>query len=336
MRKTATLLLAVAVTALAACAEPRVAPPGDRPGAPEATSRYFVTADGLALPLRVWAPAGPPRAVVVALHGFNDYGGAFREAGPALAAGGLLVHAYDQRGFGAAPHRGLWPGRRALRRDAADYARLMRARHPDLPLYFLGLSMGGAVAMTALAAAPDLVDGAILVAPAVRGRQALPDWQRWGLDLATATIPWYPATGEGLRIQPTDNIAELRRMARDPNVIKETRIDALYGLVDLMTAAAAAAAGQTTPLLLLYGLKDDLVPKGPTVAALAALPPTAPGRPPHRIAVYEDGRHMLLRDLASARVIDDILAWTAAPGAALPSGADRNAKARLTAAAAAD
>ena len=34
-------------------------------------------------------------------------------------------------------------------------------------------------------------------------------------------------------------------------------------------------------------------------------------QPPHRLAVYGDGRHMLLRDLKGARVVEDILAWLA-------------------------
>ena len=346
--------LALALLA-AACAVPREAPPGPRAGPPEIAADAFLTRDGLALPLRRWAPgeaagdasatspttpaapaapAAPPKAVILALHGFNDYSNAFREIGPKLAAHGFLVYAYDQRGFGAAPHRGLWPGSARMTADAIDAARLLARRHAPARLYLLGLSMGGAVAMTALAERPDLAAGAILVAPAVRGRGHLPKWQLWALDAAVATIPWFPATGEGLNIRPTDNIGELRRMSRDRNVIKETRLDAIHGLVDLMTRAAASAPAQKTPLLLQYGLKDDLVPMTPTLAALKALPAPLAGRPTHRIAVYPDGRHMLLRDLAGDRAIADIAAWIADPAAPLPSGADRAALDRLAEAAA--
>jgi len=329
--------LGLCFSVLVGCAGPQTAPPGKRPGAAEITSRYVVTEDGLALPLRQWAPAdaggGETQAVMLALHGFNDYSDAFRKAGPALAAGGVHVYAYDQRGFGGAPNRGLWAGAAPMRADAVSVAREIKRLHPKQPLFLLGLSMGGAVAMLALAEAPDLATGAVLVGPAVRGRQAVPQWQLWGLDLAAATIPWYPATGQGLRLRPTDNIAELRRMSRDPKVIKETRVDALFGLVDLMTLAAATAPNQTTPLLLLYGLKDDLIPKDATVDVLAALAAPPPARPPHRLAVYPGGHHMLLRDLKNKQVFQDILAWIAAPTAPLPSGADQSARARLAAAA---
>jgi alpha-beta hydrolase superfamily lysophospholipase len=306
---------------------------GDRPGTPELTERYFITDDGLALPTRHWPTDTPPRAIILGLHGFNDYAGAFRDVAPVFAAAGIAVYAYDQRGFGGAPHKGLWPGSKRLRKDALAFAKALRARSPETPLYLLGLSMGGAVALTALADTPEIADGAILVGPAVRGWRSIPGWQRWSLDALAHSIPGYRAIGGGLAIQPTDNIAVLRRMGRDPKVIKATRIDSLYGLVDLMSAAQASAAEQQTPLLLMYGLKDDLVPKMPTLQALSALPAPTAGLPPHKIAVYEDGRHMLLRDLKRARVIEDIIAWITNPKASLPSGADQNSIERLTAAA---
>ena len=106
-------------------------------------------------------------------------------------------------------------------------------------------------------------------------------------------------------------------------------IDAIHGLVDLMTEAAASAADQKTPLLLLYGLKDDLVPKDATLAALSDLP----GDAGHRVAVYPEGRHMLLRDLKGDAVVADIKAWIEDRAAPLPSGADRDAVPRLRAAA---
>ena len=48
--------------------------------------------DGAALPVRTWlprgTPSGAPRAVVLALHGFNDSRDAWEIPGPAFASGG--------------------------------------------------------------------------------------------------------------------------------------------------------------------------------------------------------------------------------------------------------
>lgn len=318
----------VGLTLLSACAAPTLAPMGDRPGKLEITSRYVITEDGLPLPLRSWMPEGQPKAIILGLHGFNDYSGAFRDIGPKLAAAGIALYAFDQRGFGQALNAGRWAGGTRMRADVISIAKALQANAPQTPLYLLGLSMGGAVAMTALAEAPDTAAGAILVGPAVWGRDHMPGIMSATLDAFAHLTPGYPLTGEGVRILPTDNIAELRRMARDPNVRKSTRVDMLYGLVNLMDEAQASAARQKKPLLLLYGLKDDLVPKAPTLRALKALPQSADAGS-HRIAVYDNGRHMLLRDKAGDRVIADIAAWIAAPTAPLPSGQDQNALERL-------
>ena len=318
----------IGLALLSACAAPTLAPPGARPGKLEITSRFVITEDGLPLPLRSWKPKEQPKAIVLGLHGINDYSGAFRDVGPKLAAAGIALYAYDQRGFGQAPHAGRWAGGARMRQDAIAIAKALKANALNTPLYLLGLSMGGAVAMTALADAPDAAVGAILVGPAVWGRDHMPGIMSASLDAFAHLTPGYPLTGEGVRIRPTDNIAELRRMARDPNVRKSTRVDMLYGLVNLMDEAQASAARQHTPLLLLYGLKDDLVPKAPTLRALKALP-VPKGGAPHRIAVYDNGRHMLLRDKAGTRVIADIAAWITKPAAPLPSGQDHNALKRL-------
>ncbi|HMA11634.1 MAG TPA: alpha/beta fold hydrolase, partial [Steroidobacteraceae bacterium] len=91
---------------------------GERVTTPRLESDRVIAADGAVLPLRVWQPQGAPRAVVLALHGFNDYRQAFAEVGPFLAAQGFAIYAYDQRGFGATAQRGIWPGTASLVDDA--------------------------------------------------------------------------------------------------------------------------------------------------------------------------------------------------------------------------
>ena len=129
----------------------------------------------MAQPLRSWYPDGEASAVILALHGFNDYSKAFTEPAADWAEAGIITYAYDQRGFGAGPNPGLWAGSEVLTDDLTDAARAIKARHPELPLYLLGESMGGAVIMTALASDnPPPADGVVLAAPAVWARSTMP------------------------------------------------------------------------------------------------------------------------------------------------------------------
>jgi len=311
------LALALLAVLLAACA-PAVHPPGARISEPKFTDSAFTAADGVALPARTWGPGqGAPKAVVLALHGFNDYSLFFDDPGDFLAPYGIRSFAYDQRGFGAAPAPGTWAGANAYADDARDALAALKRRYPATPIYLLGMSMGGAVAMLAAEGGLQGVSGLILVAPAVWGRATMPWYQRAALWLGAHSMPWLTLTGQGLGILPSDNIEMLRRLGQDPLVIKETRVGTIYGLVNLMDAALAASPKLPRPALILYGEKDQVIPKRPTWRMLATLPEGV------RVAIYEGGYHMLLRDLPAITVWKDLAAWMADPAAPLPSKADR-------------
>jgi alpha-beta hydrolase superfamily lysophospholipase len=270
-------------------------------------NEVFVTHDGLRLPLRHW-DAPQPIAIIVALHGMSDYSNAFDMPATWWAKNAITTYAYDQRGFGQSPSRGLWPGADTLRGDLADFVEAVREKHPNVPVYALGESMGGAVLLTSLASArPPRVDGAILVAPAVWSRSDMPWSYRAALWTAGHTVPWMTFTGRGLKIWPSDNIEMLRKLARDPLFQHETRADAIYGLVNLMDEAhnAPARLQRPPPILFLYGAKDQIIPKAPTEDVIKALGDRA------RVKRYDHGYHMLLRDLEAKTVWSDALDWIA-------------------------
>src|SRR6185437_13041810 len=108
------LALVFAILALAACApivqRPQIPPPSF-PG-PRLEGDRFISFDGAPLGLSHWDPPGgaAPWAVVVGVHGMDDYAAAFHLAGPYWAARGIATYAYDQRGFGRSPDRGVWGG----------------------------------------------------------------------------------------------------------------------------------------------------------------------------------------------------------------------------------
>ncbi len=285
----------------------------------------FAMADGARLPVRTWLPDptskrdGKPRAVVLALHGFNDSRDAWELPGPAFAAAGIALFAPDQRGFGAAPGRGFWPGDAALVSDAAAMLRILHARYPGVPVYAMGESMGGAVLM-ALAASGQAppVDGWVLLSPAVWGRAQMGVALSSGLWLVSSMAPGLVVTGAevSIRVVASDNRDALLRLARDPLTIRRTRFDALRGLTDLMDRAQAAAPRLPDRTLALYGERDTVVPPEAAGRTWDAMPPGV------RRGLYRSGYHLLMRDRARAAVIGDVIAWIDAPDAWLPSGAD--------------
>jgi len=302
---------------------------------PAVTDDAIVARDGARLPLRRWdaesdpepgsqsdkssgATSAKPRAVIVALHGMSDYSNAFDMPAKVWAKLGITTLAYDQRGFGRSDNPGVWAGAEAMRADLVDAVAAARVRYPGVPVFALGESMGGAVVLTALAFdarpgqtdMPKLnVDGVILVAPAVWSREDMPLSYRAALFLAAHLVPGMilsnNAAGRVVTIIPSDNVPMLRALGRDPLFQKKTRTATLFGLVNLMDEARMAPEAIKTapPILFLYGAHDQVIPAKPTQAVIAALGSKA------TVKQYDNGYHMLLRDLEGEIVDRDVADW---------------------------
>ncbi len=287
---------------------------GNAASIPQLTSDVAIMEDGIALPMRQW-PAKKPQAILVAVHGFNDYSNAFDTPATWFATQGVTTYAYDQRSFGKTKNRGIWAGGEVMTRDLATFVTLIKQRHRNLPVYVAGVSMGGAVAMRALGKGwLGPADGVVLVAPAVWGWRSMNMFYRVSLWSAAHLAPSTTATGSGLKIWPSDNIEMLRKLGKDPNMIRKTRIDAIYGLVTLMDEAFDSAKRISKPVLYLYGVNDQLVPREPTFKTMTAI------KSEKRIVYYKKGWHMLLRDKQAKRVWSDMLVWMRNKKAEFPSG----------------
>jgi len=319
MKRVLAALLLICLAACAPVAQRALVP--TTPVAPQMRGDHFMSFDGATLGYSEWVPPNgeSPWAVIVALHGMGDYAAAFDLSGPALAAQGVAVLAYDQRGHGRSPQRGIWAGRTLLTEDLRTAVRLTRARYPAATLAVLGESMGAAVTMATFGE-PDApaVDRLILCAPAVWGWSSLPRSYAASLWLTAHTMPGRavsPPRFVTRRIVASDNTEALLAMGRDPLMVFETRFDAVYGLVSLMEAATQSSARLQAPTAFLYGNRDDIIPPRAALRAASRLPPGS------RTAVYANGYHLLLRDHQRGVVITDIVAFLRDPTAPWPSGA---------------
>jgi len=327
------IILALLVITTAGCS-PIIKEAGPVVQSPEfhIDNKYLVMADGTPLPLHTWMPDSPD-AIVLALHGFNDYGAFFEDFAVFLNQHNIGSYAYDQRGFGSSTDAGYWAGRDAYVEDAKTALDLIRARHPGVPVFCFGESMGGAVLMAAASeeeASPLEADGLILAAPASWGRETMPWYQTTLLWFAVHTMPGVALSGRGLNITPSDNIEMLRALGRDPLVIKDTRVDALWGVVNLMDRALDSARNFHARSLILYGERDEIIEKQPTQTMLDRLPDLP--KENRTIATYENGYHMLIRDLEAKIVWNDILAWIKNSDiTVLPSGGELRAEDFVTA-----
>ncbi len=278
------------------------------PSAPVATRQpvieetAFIASDGARLGLTQWR-AQDPIAIIAAVHGMNDYAGAFSLAAPNWSARGISTFAYDQRGFGRSPRPGRWAGGPAMKQDLANFVAALRRDHPSTPIFVLGHSMGAAVVMAALKDQSLDADGVILAAPGVWGGAQMPLFYRATLNAAATLAPGKALTGESAGRQASDNVDFLRAMYHDPHVIKETRLDAVLGVVRMMGEGWDASNDINGDFLVVYGDRDDIIPVKKMKKSAARLAGNVDVR------AYPNGWHLLLADHGRHAPVSDIADW---------------------------
>jgi alpha-beta hydrolase superfamily lysophospholipase len=137
-----------------------------------ATSRGRVrTADQLDLVWQSWT-SETPRGVIIIIHGLAEHGGRYHETARFLSGNGWAVYACDLRAHGLSPDPPK-AGRVHVNRFT-DYAHDVDAmigtvtvRHAGLPVYLLGHSMGGLIAISYALEKPEGLAGAIISSPAL-------------------------------------------------------------------------------------------------------------------------------------------------------------------------
>lgn len=280
----------------------------------------FRASDGAEIPYRLWL-AREPSAAVLLLHGAFDYAAAFDEIGPRLARKGFAALAIDQRGFGATGSHGVWSSSSRMTEDALEAARILLERSGrENPLFILGESMGGAIAVHVAARGriPNL-RGLVLVAPgalASRIRQRL-------LAFTAAAVRFIVGDSEivferlaGWELTPAAAI----RLIGDPLVMRRIRPEILCGMAELALSAVSEASAVTTPVLTMVGTRDELV----RVACVRRLFENFAGEKCWQ--VFPDGPHLLLHWHRSSEILREAVAWMTAQ---LPHASDASKEQRL-------
>ncbi|MGH3599799.1 MAG: lysophospholipase, partial [Pseudonocardiaceae bacterium] len=202
---------------------------------------------------QAWLPTEQARAVVVVVHGFAEHSARYAHIGTRLAGAGFATYAADHRGHGRTD------GRRAnIERmelvvdDLRSFVRFAVEHHPGLPVFMVGHSLGGLIALQ-YATGPDTpLDGLVLSGPLVQ------------VTVRSAVLK--RVAGVLSAVLPDLGVASLdaEAISRDPEVVRAYREDPLvhHGKVPARTGAEMLVTTQllrarlprlSLPLLLLHG-----------------------------------------------------------------------------------
>ncbi len=265
----------------------------------------FTASDGLTIFHQAWQPNGDPTAVVLLFHGLGEHSGRYGHVAAALVERGCAVHALDHRGHGRSEGKRVFVKDYAeFQRDLVHFRTLVEEQHPGLPLFVLGHSMGGNLAMGHVLDHQAGVRGLALSGAALA---VTPDVSPALQKVAGVLAKVAP----GLRPQGLD----ANGVSRDPAVVQAYLSDplvysgkvsaglagALFGAIDRFPARFAELR---LPLLIMHGTADRLVPvSGSRALEAGATNATVTSH------YYEGLFHEIFNEPERQQVIDDLLAW---------------------------
>ncbi len=261
---------------------------------------------------RHWRPQGMTKAALVICHGVNSHSGQYIRAAEEFAAEGYAVTALDLRG------RGKSEGQRFYTQSIDDYVsdlsqtvELAKSLDPDTPLFLLGHSAGGVIAVSYALDYQERINGLICESFAFRV---------YAPDVALGLLKG------ASHIAPHLHVLKLRMedFSRDPDWVAQLLADPLTRdeVQPVQTVAALARAGDrferefdhiTLPILILHGTADKATrPDGSQQFFDNA------GSTDKQLILYEDHYHDLLNDIGRAQVMTDITGWMDARLATAP------------------
>ena len=267
---------------------------------------YLTSSDGLRLYRQSWLPDGPPKAVVVLVHGFTEHSGRYAPVAEELNRHGHAVDAIDLRGHGRS--EGARTSIRSFDQYLADSRALLdftARRRPGCPRILFGHSLGGLIAARwAIEDGQADVRGVVLSGP--------------GLRVARNVFPWLRQLTPALNLLlPRLRLVRMgcRNLSRDDSAVEQFRSDPLgcHGRFPVRTAAEIMRAGRQTlekaerlrrPLLILQGTGDHVV----DVDAVGEFFRRASSAD-KTLKLYDGFYHELFTDPDRRQVLDDLLAW---------------------------
>lgn len=265
------------------------------------------TADGDSLYWQCWSPAGSPGAVLLLVHGLAEHSGRYAHFADFFVRRDYAVIALDHKGHGRSG------GRRCHVRGFSDFTGALqllsdkaRRDHPRVPLFLVGHSMGGLIALHFLFEHQSAFEGCILSGAAVMPTVDLSPIQRVMMRCCSRLLP-------GLRLMQLESSA----ISRDGEVVERYRNDPLVHsgkvtsrLAEQLFTAMEGLAGRLEsirlPMLILHGGSDGLTsPEGSRMVYRNI------SSDDKKLIVYDGLYHEVYNEPEQEAVMSDVADWIA-------------------------
>ncbi|MEI6455779.1 MAG: lysophospholipase [bacterium] len=206
-----------------------------------------------------WSPPEEPKAIILLIHGLSDHSARYHHVGSYFAAFGYVMIAVDLRGNGRSfGKRGHFPSYNRMMDDISLFMEEAGRRHPSLPFFLYGHSMGGNLVLNYLIRNRPRIAGAIVTSPWLRLTFKPSPYK---VIMAKIMNKIFPSLIQHDGINPS-------HLSHDEEVARRYIADPLvHGRISIRTFLEISLAGDYAlkhadkvecPLLLMHGTDDSL------------------------------------------------------------------------------
>lgn len=221
----------------------------------------------------VWFdPSAKFKSILLCVHGLGLHHKAFESFAKRIAPEGIMTIAFDVQGFGTYTEAN---GLETLSmedcvNDLKNIFKLLRRDYPDTPIFLLGESMGGALALRIAAESPEIFDGLICSVPSGNRYKSFATKLRIGVDflknkskpVPVGDVVEQATTDEGLR----------HSWIHDPSSRLNLSPKELLNFQRFMNENAEVAKKvRDLPVIIFQGHDDKLVKEAGTLDLFEAL-----------------------------------------------------------------
>jgi alpha-beta hydrolase superfamily lysophospholipase len=254
---------------------------------------------------RQWLPDQPPKAIILLVHGMAEHCGRYQHMGKFLTLKGYALCGLDLPGHGnSAGLRGYIDSFEDFSVVVLQYQAMLAEKHPNVPIFLLGHSMGGLISSNLLLDHQAKFKGCILSAAAIRSPEQPPAFQMMILKLLSIIAPKLGVIqldADGVNSDPK----QVEKYLNDPlNYIGKISARLVVGMFNTMLKVVARAAEINLPILLLHGAEDPMT----SVDGSQILVDKC-GSQDKELIIYPGLRHEVFNESISLKIFSQVSEW---------------------------
>ncbi len=271
-----------------------------------ATIASFSTSTGATLYYEWWMPP-QPKGMLLVVHGIGEHSGRYGPFVRYFFERGYAVALYDQRGHGqSSGERGHIEHLQDLLGDLADFVEHSKRAFPQLPMFMVGHSFGGQLALNFVVRYNKNLRGIILSSPNIGLKMKLSPWRLW---LGESLYRWWPRAKFGQKVHArfiSRDAAIVAAYEQDPRVVRQFTMHSVIQILRNLDIVMALSARIHLPALFLHAGDDQICDPEATRQFYRRIPVAR-----KRLKVYEGMYNEIFNEAGKEIVFRDIELWLA-------------------------